>query len=115
MLGMLCKMRTLNLWSYVSQTLASAVMSFMSSAESPQYPASGPVFFAIGTDLGKLLTFSQSVFSMVNGRLFCTSLIGKEFGADAVASVDSIEKGPGMGHKCDTESVDVDKHESVMS
>ena len=108
---MLCEIRMFSFWSHVSQTSTSAVMSFVSAMESQQYPASGPVFFAAGTDFGRFSTFSWSVFSMVKGGLLCTGMscmIDEEFGAERVMSVDGTEEGPGMGQECDAESVDVD-------
>ena len=99
-------MRTFSVWSHVSQTSASAVISIVSLVGSQQYPASGPVFFAVGTDFGRFSTFSQSVFSMVKGWLPCT---GMEIGAEIVVRVDGIEEGPGTGRDWDTEPVDVDE------
>ena len=106
---MLCKMRTFSLWSHVSQTSASAVMSFVSSVESQQNPASGPVFFTVGTDFGRPLTFSQSVFSMPKGGAPRTGVTDEEIVAETVVRVDDSEEEPGMGWECDTDSVDVDK------
>ena len=94
---MLCEIRTFSLWSHVSQTSASAVMSFVSSVESQQYPASGPVFLAVGTDFGRFSTFLRSVFSMVKGVLPCTATIGEETGTEMVVTVDGTEEGPGTG------------------
>jgi hypothetical protein len=73
-------------------------MSFVSSVESQQYPASRPVFFAMGTDFGRFLTFARSVFSIVGGGLLCTRIIGGEVGAGtAMRVVDGTEEGPGTG------------------
>jgi hypothetical protein len=69
-------------------------MSFVSSTELQQYPARGPVFFAVGTDFGKLSTFSQSVFNMVKGTLLCAGMVGKDLGV--VMGIDGIEEGLGM-------------------
>ena len=130
MLEMLCKMRTFSLWSHVSQTSASAVMSFVSSVESQQNPASGPVFFAVGTDFSRPSTFLWSVFSMPKGGAPRTGVADEEVIAETVVRVDSTEEGPGtgregrrrgreegpgVGRECDTESIDIDKcRELVM-
>jgi len=123
MLEMLCKMRTFSLWSHVSQTSASAVMSFVSSMESQQNPASGLVFFAVGTDFGRPSTFLWSVFSMPKGGAPRTG-VADEVIMETVMRVDGTEEGPGTGREgrrrgreegpgagqeCDTESVDIDK------
>lgn|SRR6266705_4553418 len=111
---MLCEIRTFRIWSHVSQTSALAVMSLVSPAESQQYPASGPAFFAMGTDFGRFSTFLRSVFSMVKGGLLCAGMVGEEIGAETVVRVDGIEEGPGTGRACDTESVNVDKRRELV-
>ena len=62
---MLCRMRTFSLWSQAFQTSMSSTMSLVSSLELQQYPAKGAVFFAMGINLSRLLTFLQSVFNIV--------------------------------------------------
>jgi len=89
-------------------------MSLVSSTESQQYLASGPVFFAVGIDFGSVLTFLQSVFNMVKGMLPCIATIGEETSVEVVMEADSNEEGMGMGQEYDIESVDVDKHHEVV-
>jgi hypothetical protein len=113
MSGMLCEIRTFSVWSHVSQTSASTVMSLVSSVGSQQYPARGPVFLAVGTDLGRFLTFLWSVNSMVKGALPCTATMGKETGAEMVMMVDGTEEGLGIGWECSIESIEVDKHHEM--
>jgi hypothetical protein len=48
----------------------------------------------VGTDFGKLSTFSQSVFNMVKGTLLCAGMVGKDLGV--VMGIDGIEEGLGM-------------------
>jgi len=91
---MSCKMREFSIRSHVSQTSALAVTSLVSSFGSQQYPTSGPVFFAVGTDFGRPLTFSQSVFSMPKGGIPCTGVTDEEIVAETVARVDNSEEGP---------------------
>jgi hypothetical protein len=55
---------------------------------------------------------------MVKGALLFAGTIGKpgkESDTETTASVgvDSIEEGPGTGRECNTESIDIDKRESV--
>ena len=85
------------------------MISFVSSVGSQQYPASGPVFFAVGIVFGRTLTFSRSVFNTVKVAPPCTAAIGDESGAEIVVRVDGIEEGPGTGRDWDTEPVDVDE------
>ena len=112
---MLCDMRTFSLPSHTSQTSALSVISFVSSLESQQYPASGPVFVAMGIDFGRFLTFSRRVFNTVEGVPPCTAMRGDESGAEIVARVGGIEEEPGTGCRweCDIESVRVDKRREV--
>jgi len=142
---MLCEIRMFSRWSHISQTSALAATSLVSSAELQQYPASRPVFFAMGTDFGRFLTFSRSVFSIVKGGLLCAGMageeisaeavmrvdgiedgpgtgwelcagmVGEEISAEAVTRVDGIEDGPGTGRECDTESADVDNVDMLIS
>ena len=122
MSGMLCEMRPFSIPSHVSQTSASAVISFVSSMGSQQNPASGPVFFAVGTDFGKLSTFLRSVFSRPNGGAPRTGVTDEEIVAEPVMGVDDSEEGPGtgreegagMGWECDAESVDADKRRELV-
>lgn len=112
---MLCDMRTFSLPSHTSQTSALSAISFVRSLESQQYPASGPVFVAMGIDFGRFLTFSRRVFNTVKGAPPCTATIGDESGAEIVVRVDGIEEGPGTGcwWECDIESAHVDKRHEV--
>ena len=99
MLGMLRGMRKFSIGSHVSQTSALAVMSFVSSMELQQNPASGPAFFAVGTDFGRLSTFLQSVFSMPKGGVPHTGVTDEEIVVGMVMRVDDSEEGPEMGQK----------------
>ena len=95
---MLCEMRTFSLWSHVSQTSASAVISFVSSVELQKKPPSGPVFFAVGTDFSRPLTFSWSVFSIPKCGAPCTGVADEEVIVGMVVRVDSTEV-PGTGRE----------------
>ena len=112
---MLCDMRTFSLPSHTSQTSALSAISFVRSLESQQYPASGPVFVAMGIDFGRFLTFLRRVFNTVKGAPPCTAMMGDESSAEIVVRVDGIEEGPGMGcwWECDIESAHVDKRHEV--
>jgi hypothetical protein len=118
-LGMLCGIRTFSLWSQVSQTSMSAVISLVSSLGSQPYPAKGSVFLAMGTDVGRFSTLSRSVFNMLKGVLLFAGMTGKpgeELDAETAGSVGvgSVEGGPGIGWGCNTWSMDIDsKRESV--
>ena len=96
---MLCGIRTFSLWSQVSQTSTSSMMSLVSFLESQQYSAKGPFFFAVGTDFGSLSTFWRSVFNIVkDAPVFAGTIgrVGKETNVEtaAISGVDSIEEGP---------------------
>jgi len=67
--------------------------------ELQQNPASGLVFFAVGTNFGRPLTFSQSIFSMPKGGAPRTGVADEEIIAETVVRVDGTKEGPGMGRE----------------
>ena len=75
----------------------SAAISFVSAMDSQQYPARGPVFFAVGTDFGRFSTLSRSVFNIVKDALLCSGMIGEGLGIGTVVGTGNIEEGPAMG------------------
>lgn len=68
----------------------SNIMFFVSSAGLQQYPAMGLVFFARGTDLGMLSTFSQSVFKIFEG---IEMLLLTRVDADGITEAGGVQVG----------------------
>ena len=53
-------------------------MSSVSCTGLQQYPAKGPVIFAVGTDFGIFLTFSWSVFKTLKLAFKVLVLVGED-------------------------------------